>query len=394
MTRIDSAAAPAVSPARNGFKGSASASEFDLTSAPTLSAPPPGCFWTTNRDLFITRAEGTELPKAGPEEWVGRLLDDVFPGESRLSVVAAHRAALGGQSSPFEFRKQSRIFQGRAEPIYDCFENLIGTAALAVDVTERCLAEKRALQAREAKNVQALKRFAGGVAHNFNNLLTVILGYVHLAKSEVSDKGRYLREIESAAQCLADLTGAIASFGNKHHHVFKPISLTALVESAKEAIHLLVPAHIEVRYELSEVPGRIEGDLEQLRRVLMVLVANASEAIGGTAGTIRVSTDVVYADRMFLAGLRGANETPEGKYVRLRVSDSGIGIDEDSREHLLEPFYSTKFTGRGMGLAAAQGIVTAHGGTLAFAGVPGLGTTFHVLFPCQNPAGAGQSVPG
>lgn len=359
-----------------------------------LLAQAPGLLWRTNRDLMITEAQGAEAVSRLLDSLHHRPLGEVFPEGGPHSVLAAHESALLGQSRPFEFRRERRTFFGRAEPVYDCFENVIGTAAMALDVTERHTADKIKAQAREAEKVQALKRFAGGIAHNFNNLLTVILGYAHLAKNELSERDascRYLGEIQSAAQCLADLIGAVTCFGQKQSGLMAPVSLTALVESSKNAVALLVPAHIEVRYNLGEVPGRIEGDLEQLQKVLMVLVANASEAIGAASGTILISTDVVDADRLFLAGLNYSDDAPEGRYVRLRVADSGVGIDEESREHLLEPFYSTKFTGRGMGLAAAQGMVAAHGGTLAFASIPGLGTTFHVLFPCQADSGAGQS---
>jgi CheY-like chemotaxis protein len=132
-----------------------------------------------------------------------------------------------------------------------------------------------------------------------------------------------------------------------------------------------------------ELPA-IDGDLTQLRQVALNLITNASEALGGRAGTITVRTDVVEADRLDLARFQLAEDLPEGRYVRLEVDDTGVGISGEDRARIFEPFFTTKFSGRGLGLAAVLGIVRSHHGAIAVASEQHHGTTFTILFPASS----------
>jgi two-component system, cell cycle sensor histidine kinase and response regulator CckA len=143
---------------------------------------------------------------------------------------------------------------------------------------------------------------------------------------------------------------------------------------------------VEIRFECSKELPLIEGDVAQVHQVLMNLIVNASEAIGDKSGTITVRTGMLHATKNYFQRVYTADDLPEGDYVFLEVSDSGSGMDADIRGRIFDPFFSTKFTGRGLGLAAVLGIVRSHGGAITVYSEPGQGSTFKVLFPIMRRA--------
>jgi two-component system cell cycle sensor histidine kinase/response regulator CckA len=139
-----------------------------------------------------------------------------------------------------------------------------------------------------------------------------------------------------------------------------------------------------LQYHLTSKLPSVQADATQIRQVIMNLITNASEALGNQAGIIRVITSVIRCDRAYLGDLALAEELSEGDYVSLEVSDTGCGMDEGTRARIFDPFFSTKFTGRGLGLAAVLGIVRGHKGTLKVYSEIGKGTTFKLLFPAST----------
>jgi signal transduction histidine kinase len=143
----------------------------------------------------------------------------------------------------------------------------------------------------------------------------------------------------------------------------------------------------EFRLELETALPAIDGDAGQLRQVVMNLVSNASDALGDQDGAVVVRTRMVHADADVFRANYWHDELPEGDYVCLEVADNGCGMTEEILARIFEPFFSTKFTGRGLGLAATLGIVRSHRGTIQVASTPGQGSMFRVLFPCADPPG-------
>jgi CheY-like chemotaxis protein len=151
-------------------------------------------------------------------------------------------------------------------------------------------------------------------------------------------------------------------------------------------LEISISTNCTLTLELAPRLPTIEADATQIRQVVMNLVINASEAIGEQSGTIRVSTGSLFCDRAYLADAYLEADLAPGTYVFLEVSDNGEGMTEETRARIFEPFYTTKFTGRGLGLSAVMGIVRGHRGALKLATAPGAGSTFRVLFPSSDRA--------
>jgi signal transduction histidine kinase len=253
---------------------------------------------------------------------------------------------------------------------------------------ERCRAGRmrKLLETRlqRAQRLESLAVLAGGIAHDFNNLLMGILGNAGLALMDLwpgSRSRRYIEQIEKAAKRAAELTNQMLAYSGRGKFVVTPLDLGRLVEESRALFEPAASAGAVLRLHPGTCPP-VEGDADQLHQLLLSLVTNAFEALEGGQGTVTVSTGVVAADETTFADCYLNDDLPPGPYAYLEVRDTGIGMDPLTREKLFEPFYSTKFTGRGLGLAAALGIVRGHRGAIKVATEPGHGSTFTVYLPC------------
>jgi signal transduction histidine kinase len=190
-----------------------------------------------------------------------------------------------------------------------------------------------------------------------------------------------LAEIASAAQCAADLAGQMLMYAQKAKTERVPVNLSALIESVWPLLQESVGKNGVLVQDLEADVPAVEGDANQLRDLVMTLVQNASDAIGDGPGTIRVRTRLTHRDFAFAAP--AGNSLPEGEYVWLQVTDTGCGMDAETRARIFEPFYSTKFTGRGLAMAAVQGIVHSHQGAISVSSKPGQGATVNVFLPAR-----------
>ena len=282
---------------------------------------------------------------------------------------------------------------------------LLGTI---FDITERKRAEdeRAALQRKllEAQRLESIGLLAGGIAHDFNNLLTSILGYASLLRRkqpEGSPAGPGLRHIEVAAERAADLCRQMLAYSGKGRVRVRSVDLNELVRGTLALAQTsLAPGTEKIGFLPGEGMLRDRADLLQLRQVLLNLVMNAAEALPETGGRVSVSTGLMAVDRPWLAAAYLAPELPEGDYAYLEVADDGCGIAPELQAKIFEPFFSTKFTGRGLGLAAVAGIVRAHGGAVRVASAPGQGATFRIVLPLApaeperiEPAGAVSGEP-
>jgi PAS domain S-box-containing protein len=256
------------------------------------------------------------------------------------------------------------------------------------DITAQKRAEekRRELETRlqRGQKLESLGVLAGGIAHEFNNLLVGVLGNASLALeglSEDAPAARLIRRVEHAAQRAADLTRQMLAFSGKGRFVVRPVGLSRLVREMAELLEASVSKKVTLAYDLREHLTPVEADPSQLRQVIVNLVTNATEAIGEQSGTITIRTGEMEADDAYLAACYLDDQLPSGRYVFVEVIDTGAGMDEEVRAKIFDPFFSTKFTGRGMGLAAVLGIVRGHHGAVNVRSQPGQGTVFRVVFP-------------
>ena len=266
----------------------------------------------------------------------------------------------------------------------------------AFDVTDRKRAEeeKRKLeeQVRQTQKLESLVVLAGGIAHDFNNLLMVVLGNAELALDGISPmspaRGK-LTEITTAAQRAADLSRQMLAYAGKAVFAVERVGLRDLVEEMAPLLETAISKKAVLTLNLERELPPVQADPSQIRQIVMNLVINASEAIGDRSGVITVSVGATRCDEEYLQKTELHDDLAPGLYVHLEVTDTGSGMDARTRARIFEPFFSTKFTGRGLGLAVVLGVVRAHRGALKVYSKPGKGTTFKILFPALEDAGNG-----
>lgn len=319
-----------------------------------------------------------------------RLLADVWPQFGpylpRLAELKGSSPRAGGEMM-FSVAGEERYFDVHIVPMLDD-GNPVGMLVRLGDVTDRHRAEeeRRHLEKslRHTQKLESLGMLAGGIAHDFNNLLAIILGNAELARLEMEDDSRAtssLQNIVTAAERAAGLANQMLAYSGRGRFVVSKLYVSPLIEGMRELLQSAVPKPIELEMDLAPNVPPILGDVSQLRQLLLNLVTNAAEAIGNRSGTVCLRTrlaDVKESD--IAASIFAAGLTP-GKHLLIQVTDTGIGIDEAILPRIFEPFYSTKFTGRGLGLAVVLGIVRGHGGAILIDSQRGVGTDFRVLLP-------------
>ena len=291
----------------------------------------------------------------------------------------------------FIVESQHRTREGRVFPVeitvnYVEFEGKEYNCAFARDITERKEAdkekEKMQIQLRQAQKMEAVGTLAGGIAHDFNNLLQAVQGYTQLLllrKDGDDDGQRELQQIVRAATRGAELTQQLLTFSRKTESELQPIDFNRELENVRLLLERTIPKMIEVEFRLAEDLKMVNADPGQVEQILMNLAVNAKDAMPD-GGKLIVETADVILDKDYCKIHRVANP---GNYVQLTVTDTGHGIDEMIREHIFEPFYTTKETGKGtgLGLATVYGIVKSHNGHLVCHSEPDEGTTFKIYLP-------------
>lgn len=257
------------------------------------------------------------------------------------------------------------------------------------DITERKHAEKERRQIEnklvESAKLESLGVLAGGIAHDFNNLLTGILGNASLARQDLppSSPGQpMLDQIEISARRAADLCKQMLAYSGRGRFVIQKLNLNTLIEDTTHLLQISISKNCVLRFNLALHLPAISADATQLRQIVMNLVINASEAIGNRSGVVALSTGVARVDEEYLRSFRPDASPAPGDYVFIEVSDNGCGMDATTLSRIFDPFYTTKFTGRGLGLAAVLGIIRGHKGGLKVYSEVGRGTTFKLFFPC------------
>lgn len=281
----------------------------------------------------------------------------------------------------------------RQTPSYDENGAPRGFDAAVLDVTQRTQMED-ALARME--KMESLGVMAGGVAHDFNNLLVVILGNAELARSAVCRGLTPLAELDAiaaAGQRAADVCRQMLVFTGRSPSAHRPVDARAVIGEVELLLRASVPRSTRIDVELADDPLPVLGDTTQLHQIVMNLVLNAAEACEGHAGRILVGARSVVLERQQLdAATLGRNCAP-GNYVELVVADNGRGMDETTLARIFDPFFSTKFAGRGLGLAAVLGIVRSHNGCIAVDSRVDVGTAFRVYLPAVTAADEKAGLP-
>jgi two-component system cell cycle sensor histidine kinase/response regulator CckA len=262
---------------------------------------------------------------------------------------------------------------------------LIGVAR---DISARLSAEdsRRQLeeQVRRAQRLESLGMLAGGIAHDFNNFLTPIVGTAGLLRAELADDVRLQKLVETirhAATRATALTEQILTYAGQAEPRFDLLDVSQVVDEMKLLLESTASHDARLHTDLDPELPPVRADRSQIGQVIMNLVANAAEALDGRSGSIDLRTRTVTASREMLNGYQLGNHCTPGHFVSLDIHDDGVGMDAETRERIFDPFFSTKFTGRGLGLAVVLGIVRNHRGALRIESELGRGTTFGVLLP-------------
>ena len=352
-----------------------------------------------NDVVFAADAEGRltyvsslveQLTGYPPNELVGELFRDFIHPDDWDGLERSFEDAAAGRLAPFEFRYQTRDGQFRwgytsSRPILKG-GRFIGLRGIFADITEwkKDAEEKARLaeQLRQAQKVESIGRLAGGVAHDFNNMLGVILGYGEQLLDELHPRDP-LREaaeqIVAAGHRSADLTRQLLAFSRRQTLQPVVLDLNAIIRDVERMLQRVIREDVELRLALAPDLARVKADPGQIQQVLLNLVVNARDAMP-RGGHLTIETANVDLDEQFV---RTHSDMQPGSYVRLAVSDTDVGMDQETLVHVFEPFFTTKERGKGsgLGLAMVYGIVKQSGGHIWVYSEPGRGTAFNVYLP-------------
>ncbi len=323
-------------------------------------------------------ASEEERPKNFHAEREGRRL---LPEELPLQTAA--RTGVPVQDCELDFVYDDgtvRNLLGSANPLFDDLGQTRGAVGAFIDITARKQIEKRL---RETQKLESIGMLAGGIAHDFNNLLVGVIGSASLAQMTVPPGTRTFELLDlilKSGEQAAHLTRQLLAYAGKGRFVTERFNLSNLVREIVEVLQPSISKRIELRLDLQANLPLIEADRGQIQQIVMNLAINASEAIGNDTGVVSIKTgvqDIGDSQRKYLPETYA--DLHSGKYVYLEISDTGSGMDPETMRKIFDPFFSTKFLGRGLGLAAASGIVRGHKGAINVTSAPGKGSCFKVL---------------
>ena len=325
------------------------------------------------------------------EECIGKTDLDLFPEEMAKGYMADDlEVCRSGQKKQVEEAITTpdgdKWHLTYKAPIFDEHGQVIGTVGIAHDITGLKEAEKERLtletQLMQAQKMESIGRLAGGVAHDFNNMLTVIMGHAQLGQMKLDPTHPVygdISEISKSAERSADLTKQLLAFARKQTVAPKVVNLNETVNSMLNMLQRLIGEDINLTWKPSSSLWTVKIDPSQIDQILANLCVNARDAISDT-GKITIETENCSTNASYYISFEGA---VPGEYVKLSVNDNGIGMDKAMLAHIFEPFYTTKEQGKGtgLGLATVYGIVKQNNGYIDVHSETGVGTTFTIYLP-------------
>ena len=320
--------------------------------------------------------------------------DSVHPDDLPSITAAIEEAIANGERLVYTFRGRmpaedggDRWFTTQGQVVRNSDGKPTLMVAVTADVTarKRAEADRAALdrQIRDAQKWESLGILAGGVAHDFNNILTVVLGCAGLARKGLpagSTATSHLEQIEKASRRAADLCRQLLAYAGRGQVVVCRADLNTVIRGSSSLLEIPTGKKATLEFDLDPNTPSVHVDVAQIKQILLNLVMNSAEAIGAASGTIRIRTAPIEVSTEPIGpGYRIA--PAPGRYAKLEVADTGPGIAPEVQSRMFDPFFSTKFAGRGLGLAAVLGIVQAHKGAIRVETEPQRGTIVTILLP-------------
>jgi signal transduction histidine kinase len=336
-----------------------------------------------NRLIDMNPAAGRFLGIAADSSCFGRTLGSIR--SSRAEVV---RYLTDSPQRHFEVLQPGICLEVTISPLEEGPDLAYGRLVLLRDITARKRSERERLEMErkllQSQKMESIGVLAGGIAHDFNNLLMVIQGSLELTLLDLPPESvlrSFLDRAARAADRAADLTRQILDYSGRGRTVLADLDVSRIVAEKAELIRASIPKTVSLELDLAAVLPRIRADAAQIKQLVVNLIINAAEAIDGKTGVISVGTGAGDCDQAGLKQNLTGEALAPGRFVFLRVSDNGCGMDAETRQRLFDPFFTTKATGRGLGMSAVLGIVRGCKGALFLDTDPGRGTTVRILFP-------------
>lgn len=338
-----------------------------------------------NASKFVKEVSGEDL-RQGIE--FDRLLNPSTASRTKQLL----NNALQGQVVKFQRHYSTKdgelIYEMDFTPVEDDNQQVVGVCFGASDITEKRRMEQhqQALEERlqYSQKLESLGVLAGGIAHDFNNLLMGILGNAELALMDAGEQAEVrecLTDVISAVRRASELTDKLLAYSGKGMIAVNPINVSDLIRDMSDLFESTLPPAVSIQYDLDHDLPLVGGDRNQLRQSVDSIVTNATESFDERGGVITIRTGITKISRSGATNLISEDEITEGTYATIEITDNGCGMSDETLSKIFEPFYSTKFTGRGLGLAAVLGIVRRHKGAIKIDSVPGDGTSFTLLLP-------------
>jgi len=313
-------------------------------------------------------------------------MDMVAPKSRPLIEERERRLANGENIDPkYEFTAITRDGKEVVVEVsvsYIIYKDGVATQGILRDLTERKKLEQQLVQSQK---MEAIGKLAGGVAHDFNNILTVILGYCELANMAISKDNpvyEYFHQIEISGKKAASLTNQLLAFSRRQFIKLSIVNVNSVIADMQKMLHRVIGEDIEIRTKLEQDIKLIKADPAQIEQIIMNLSVNARDAMPN-GGRLTVETKNVALDSEYAKEHSGVKP---GSYILISVSDTGIGMGKEIKDQIFEPFFTTKEKGKGtgLGLSTVYGIVKQNDGFIYVYSEPNVGTTFKIYFPCTN----------